>query len=297
MKKCFLSFIATIAISTIVTAQIPNAGFENWTSMGAYNNPDSWDNLNAMTTSMSVYTCTKGTPGSPGTAYLKLVSKSVSGMGVMPGIATTGTINMGNMNVSGGFAFSQRPQSLTGKWQYMASGSDAGFVAVYLTKWNSMMNMRDTVAMAMQSLSGMAMSWTNFTLNLMYMNGNNPDTAQIILSSSGMTPVANSYLYVDNLAFSGSVAGVKENVSLIGNLSVYPNPASEKLSVDLLLQKNTSLKLQLIDLSGNIVKEFAEANVSGKLNRSIELSALAKGVYFLKVLTDNGSEVRKITIE
>ena len=46
---------------------IPNNGFEDWTSMGAYNNPDSWTSLNDMTAPMSTYTCVKGTPGPLGT--------------------------------------------------------------------------------------------------------------------------------------------------------------------------------------------------------------------------------------
>ena len=42
---------------------------------------------------MAVYTCVKGTPGNPGTSYLKLVSKTVTGFGVVPGVAVCGTIN------------------------------------------------------------------------------------------------------------------------------------------------------------------------------------------------------------
>lgn len=297
MKKTILSIVAGTLITVSSIAQIPNNGFENWTTIGSYQNPTDWDNLNAMTTSMGVYTCTKGTPGQTGSAFLKLVSKNVSGMGVMPGIATTGTINISNLSVTGGFPFTSRPQSLTGAWQYMASGSDAGMIAVYLTKWNTSMGMRDTVAMTVQNLSGMVMSWASFTLNLMYMNGSNPDTAQIILSSSGMTPAANSYLYVDNLAFAGNVAGIKDNNSFISNLSVYPNPASDKISIDLYLQKNASVKIQLLDLSGKIVKETTEPNVSGKINKMIEVNTLAKGVYLIKISTENGNEIRKITIE
>lgn len=296
MKRSILYFTTGLFLTASAWAQIPNNGFENWTSAGSYQNPDNWDNLNAMTTSMSVYTCTKGTPGNPGTAYLKLVSKNVSGMGVMPGIAATGTINVGNMNVTGGFAFAQRPQSMTGAWQYMAYGADAGFVAVYLTKWNSGMNKRDTVAMALQSLSGMVMSWQNFTLNLTYMSGGNPDTAQIILSSSGMTPVANSYLYADNLAFTGSVAGVKENGCLITQLSLFPNPANDQLTLELTLAKKNDLKIQVLDLSGKIIKEVNEIGLTGKVNKTLDLSALSKGVYFVRLLADQGSEVRKLII-
>lgn len=290
MKKQFLSIIAGVLLSVSAFAQIPNNGFENWTSMGSYNNPDNWDQLNAITSSMSVYTCTKGTPGNSGTAYLKLVSKNVSGMGVMPGLATTGMINMSNMSVTGGFAFAQRPQSLTGAWQYMASGSDAGMIAVYLTRWNTGMNIRDTVAMAMQNLSGMVMSWTSFSINLMYMNGGNPDTAQIILSSSGMTPVANSYLYVDNLAFTGSVAEVKEN-KLTTDLKLFPNPANDKISVNISNSKSTKGQIEIFDITGSKVKSLSEIDFSSSV--SVDISDLAKEQYIIKVITSEGVITRK----
>jgi hypothetical protein len=190
--------------STITNAQntIPNNGFENWTSMGTYNNPEAWSCLNDMTATMSTYTCLKGTPGSVGSAYLKLSSKTVTGLGVVPGIAVCGTIDAVTMQPTSGFAFSIRPQSFTGKWQYMASGADQGFIGVALTKWNTTSMMRDTVAYAYQALSGMAMSWANFTIPMTYMNGDDPDSCIIILSASranNVAAVAGSYLYVDEL--------------------------------------------------------------------------------------------------
>jgi hypothetical protein len=291
MKKQFLSIIAVTVISVSAFAQIPNNGFENWTSMGSYNNPDSWDQLNAMTSSMSVYTCNKGTPGSPGASYLKLVSKNVTGMGVMPGIAATGMINVGNMNVTGGFAFTQRPQSLTGSWQYMIGTADTGFVAVYLTKWNSSMGMRDTVAMAWQKLYGMgAMSWTNFTINLMYMGGGNPDSAQITLSSSGMTPVAGSYLYADNLAFAGSVAGVKEN-KFNADVKLFPNPANDKLVISVSNSKSTKGQVEIFDVTGKKIKSLNEVDFSSSL--PIDIADLPKGQYIIKLITSEGIISRK----
>lgn len=297
MKKLILSIITVVCVATTALAQIPNNGFENWTSMGSYSNPDSWDQLNAMTTSMSVYTCTKGTPGSSGVSYIKLVSKNVSGMGVMPGVAVSGVIDMTTFLPKSGFAYGMRPQSLTGSWQYMASGSDAGFISSYLTKWNTGLNKRDTIAVAMQNLAGMAMSWASFTINFNYLSGATPDSAVIILSASGSVPVANSYLYVDNLAFTGSVAGVKENGNLISNFSVYPNPASEILFVEFNLQKNTSAKMQLIDISGKSIREINLIDVIGKINSAIALTGISKGIYFLKISSDKAVEVKKIIIE
>ena len=119
-----------------------------------------------MTASMSTYTCLKGTPGNVGTAYIKLVSKNVTGMGIMPGIAVSGELDQNTLQPVSGFPFTSRPQNLTGKWQYMASGSDQGYIACVLTKWNSAMSMRDTVAFSYHPLTGMAMSWANFSIPL-----------------------------------------------------------------------------------------------------------------------------------
>ncbi len=159
MKKTIqLSLALSLAYPVSYAQTIPNNGFENWTSMGSYNNVDSWSTLNDMTSTASTYTCVKGTPGNVGTAYIKLTTKTVIGMGVMPGVAFSGEFDYTTMQPTSGFAISTRPQSLSGKWQYMASGSDQGFIGVALTKWNSSMMMRDTVAYTYHDLQGMVMS-------------------------------------------------------------------------------------------------------------------------------------------
>jgi hypothetical protein len=298
MKKLILS--TTIAISSFASAfaQIPNNSFENWTSMGSYSNPDNWDQLNAMTSSMSVYTCTQGTPGNPGNSYLKLTSKTVAGMGVMPGIAVTGTINMSTFKATGGFSCTQRPQSLTGAWQYMASGTDKGFIAVYLTNWNTTSLKRDTVAMAMQNLNGMAMSWANFSVPLMYMNGNYPDSAQIILSASGKTPANGSMLYVDNLAFAGSVAGITENKNKSSDFTFYPNPAKDILNLNYTLKSNDNAIIKITDITGKTVKEYKPASsVIGSNTQNINVNDLSGGVYFISIQTQNSITTKRLIID
>ncbi len=297
MKKSILSIAAIALTSATLFAQIPNNGFENWTSAGSYSNPDNWDNLNSMTTSMGVYTCTKGTPGSVGTSYLKLVSKTVTGMGVMPGVAISGVIDMMTMKPKSGFPFTQQPQKLTGSWQYMASGADAGFVAVYLTKWNPAMMMRDTIAKAKQTLSGMAMSWSTFSVTLSYMSTALPDSAMIILSSSGATPVANSYLYVDNLTFTGSVTGIHTIDSYLSNIESYPNPTTNNISIELYAQKASSIKLQLVDVTGKILKEINAGEIQGDFKQTINTEGISKGIYFLKVFVNDAVDVKKMIIQ
>lgn len=289
MKKQLLFIIALMFVATISKAQIPNAGFETWTSMGSYNNPDSWSCLNDITTSMSTYTCMKGTPGNPGTSYLKLVSKTVTGLGVVPGIAVCGSINTTTMQADGGFPFTSRPANLTGSWQHMIFGSSQGYIDVTLTKWNSSTQMRDVIASAHNVLSGMAMSWANFTIPLTYMSGSNPDSCVIVCASSGSTPTVNDYLYVDALSFTGSVTGISEN-NFGANINVYPNPASELLFIGLSRLKGNSVSIQVFDAQGKNVRSEQSVNISSKT--SLDISALPKGNYVLNIITSEGIVTR-----
>ena len=293
MKKSIYFAVLFIFSTLISQAQtIPNNGFENWMSMGSYNNPDAWSCLNDMTTSMSVYTCVKGTPGVTGTGYLKLTSKSVSGMGIMPGVAVCGILDALTLQPTSGFAFTDRPQSFIGDWQYMAFGSDQGFISVLLTKWNNAMMMRDTVAMAYEALVGMAMSWVNFSIPFTYMNGDYPDSCIIVLSASGAnnaSPAVNSYLYVDNLDFTGTVAGVNENLSN-ESVSLSPNPAIDILTLNVSSLKIKTASAKVYDAMGRIVKSFEEVNVNE--NTSLNVSDLPGGNYILKLYTPKESITR-----
>jgi hypothetical protein len=300
MKKCFT--ILAIIFSTGLFAQIPNGDFESWTNTSGYNTPDNWDNMNAMTSSMSSYTCMKGTPGSSGTAYLKLVTTSMSGMGVVPGIATCGVLNMTNMSAPSpmsGFACSTRPQSLAGNWQYMANGSDQGYVNVLLTKWNPTMMMRDTIAYSNHLLQGMVMSWGSFNHTLTYTSLNFPDTAFITLSASGSAPEVYSYLYVDTLRFEGSVAGtngINDN-NIDAKISVSPNPANDMITVRFDDMQTNGCAMQIINAEGQLVRSIETSHMTSGKTISVNVSDLAMGLYLIKISSINGVSTKRILIK
>lgn len=306
MKKYILSIAAALGVSLAANAQIPNPGFENWTTVGSYDIPDSWSTMNNTTATYSVYTATKGTPGSPGSSYLKLTSKT-TGSFVTKGIAVSGKLDTVTMLPKSGFAFNQRPATFSGKWQHMIYGSSQGSVKVLATKWNSMMNVRDTIAHAEQTLSGMAMSWANFSMNMMYMDSlNYPDSCIIVLQASGANPTNNDYLWVDNLAFTGTVAvstntgstvGIKEVQNATGNLSLFPNPASDFVQITLPVNTTQSVAVEIYDVNGRLVYSKLKEAVSGELKEKVEVKDFPKGTYLLKVVGKDISATRKIVIE
>lgn len=291
MNKQIFFAIALMFTTVISKAQsVPNGIFETWTNPNGYLVPSDWETLNDMTSSTSVYTATRG--GSASDYYLKLTSQTVTGMGVMPGIAVSGMLDMGSLNAISGFPFTFRPVAFTGKWQYMGNSSnDVGFVHVILTKWNTTMNMRDTIGMAMQDLSGMEMTWSNFNIPITYNSTNVPDSCIITLSASGSNPEAGSYLYVDNLSFSGIIAGV-ENTEVTGTFKVFPNPANHDFQIDLSGLKSPAQQFEITDLTGRVFM-MKQSNYS--LIQTISINELPAGNYLLRIITEKGIVTQKIS--
>jgi len=296
MKKILFTFTAASFISVSAFAQILNNGFENWTSMGVYSNPDNWETLNNYTALAAVYTATKGMPGSPGASYLMLTSKTVS-TSVVNGIAVYGKLDAPTMQGVAGLPFTQQPVRLTGNWQHMIYGTSQGYVLIKLTKWNTITSLRDVVATGSVTLSGMAMSWATFTVNLTYTSSVAPDSCMIVLKASGTTPTNNDYLWVDNLSFSGSITGIKNIENNISDVSIFPNPATENFTIELNIKKASTVLFQVIDLTGKIVKEINAGEIQGIYSTKLSTSDLNKGAYFLKVSSNESSEIKKIFIQ
>lgn len=206
-------------------------------------------------------------------------------MGVIPGIAVSGKLEENSFSPVSGFAFDQRPTALTGKFQFMgASGDDIGSISVYLTKWNSNTNVRDTVGYLKTDLNGMEMSWTNFSLPISYNNNDNPDSCVIILNASGKNPLPNSYLYIDNLAFTGIVSGVN-NLGITGSVKIYPNPAVETLVLDFSELKSSPTYIEIMDFHG---KTVWRQEVSISEHTIVPVSEFSAGNYMLKIQTLDG---------
>ncbi|MFN8395333.1 MAG: PKD domain-containing protein [Bacteroidia bacterium] len=78
-------------------------------------------------------------------------------------------------------------------------------------------------------------------------------------------------------------------------LDLWPNPARDRVQLDLRLPMESPVRLRLMNALGQQVwvEELAETS---RLERVLDVSAFAKGVYFLRVETDNGVVTRKIAL-
>jgi alcohol dehydrogenase YqhD (iron-dependent ADH family) len=74
---------------------------------------------------------------------------------------------------------------------------------------------------------------------------------------------------------------------------LYPNPASDKLMVDLNLIKAERASIQVIDMTGRVISDRSAVLKAGLNNLEFDIHSIAKGQYMVRVSLSSGVLVRK----
>jgi hypothetical protein len=92
--------------------------------------------------------------------------------------------------------------------------------------------------------------------------------------------------------------GVSINeITSIENLNVYPNPATDVVSISYSTVGNENVSYRMTDLSGKsvIVRDLGVRN--GSQIENIDLSNLASGMYILEIAAGNKRSVQKVSVK
>jgi hypothetical protein len=102
---------------------------------------------------------------------------------------------------------------------------------------------------------------------------------------------ANAYCYLVDPAM--IVAGVEEQ-NEIADLSVYPNPASDLITINALLSNDGNIGVRISDVLGNTVMDMEDHSQNKQFQNQIDIGKLPSGIYFLSITSGNSTSVRKI---
>ena len=81
-----------------------------------------------------------------------------------------------------------------------------------------------------------------------------------------------------------------------GVISVYPNPASSILHLDIQLGQESDFRAELVTMAGILVKQLTENGKPGLNRTTMDLQDFPAGVYMLRVKSGEQTEVRKVVI-
>ncbi len=82
----------------------------------------------------------------------------------------------------------------------------------------------------------------------------------------------------------------------LSDLSVYPNPASNFVNVDLTGDAQ-NISVSVVDMSGKVLYNDVFSHNGGTQNYKVPVTNLASGIYFLNLDTPTGKAVRKIVVK
>ena len=277
MKKTLhvITFFLVCSFQTVF-GQIPNAGFENWSTghLGRLE-PDGWiTNDSLYTVATLVQDAGHGASGY--SAKFIITYDAVSGY-YQGGVADLTHLHFTGVN---------RPTSITGYWKSVLPNVN-DFFEVEVRMYNAANSQISHVWIL--APDGSNPNWSSFSLPLSYSNGDPVDNYSIEIYLGTFINSAAAYASIDELAFDFST-GVNG-----------PAPDVEPYSIGTLgnnlfqLIKNNSpernVNVEILDLNGRLIKNFGDHDFDKSDRLAIDLSALGRGIYFCKI-TD--AEIRKL---
>jgi hypothetical protein len=96
----------------------------------------------------------------------------------------------------------------------------------------------------------------------------------------------NTEIYSDDIAASN-----------ISQSNIYPNPAVKETNIQFTMAKTSTINLQLFDMNGKAVKEiFNGVMQSGEHSMKLNVGQFPKGIYFVRMTTESGTENLKLIV-
>lgn len=82
--------------------------------------------------------------------------------------------------------------------------------------------------------------------------------------------------------------------SFLDNLTISPNPSSGIINLSFNQSSVQSMTIEIIDVLGRSIYTQSLPKFTGAYSQIVDLTSFNKGIYFVKINGENGSEIRKI---
>lgn len=278
--KLTLTAIFLLLSFPLLFAQIPNFDFELWTDVGDWEDPDGWSTLNAAYNG-DPETVKLTEDAYSGLSAVRMENEKDDNNDVVRAMLLSGTNSLSD---SPGFPFEKRPYSLDGYFLYSPNNNDSCYVFVYLTRFNTTTQLRETIGSGMFSSGDELEEYTLFSAPVNYTSSEFPDSAYIVIYAGKLNgPKDGSRLYIDALTFNETTTtGIEPGESSM-EISLFPNPAREHFSIQQ-LDKPVTGEILIYDFTGTLQKSVSIGNDIATVN----VSDMKEGIYFYELKNVNG---------
>jgi hypothetical protein len=278
MKKILFTLLTSLLTVALLDAQIPNPSFESWSG----GDPVSWFTGN---TGQFQFVTESGTAHDGSKAAQCNVVTFV-------GQSFSSPLALGNLGQ--GVHTSSAPEAIHGWYIFNSVSNDIG-----LGSCGMMADGQTTGAGAYQF--GPSSVYKEFVIDMYYYtsvpNGDSILMYFLMSNPQSELPHDGSYLIIDDLSF-GPLSSVNEiNNSVTSIESITPNPAELSSEIIYQIQTPGTTTIQTYDATGTQVQNLLNENQApGRYKVIANVSNLANGVYFVRLMTDSYVQVRAMQV-
>jgi photosystem II stability/assembly factor-like uncharacterized protein len=145
-----------------------------------------------------------------------------------------------------------------------------------------------TVPATPSSFTPTSAQWRTDTINLDTMAGHPPMQIRFIAKSG-----YGNNLYIDNINLTANGVGI-ESIDNETSFAVYPNPATNTITIEVNGTNNSAGQIIVYDLLGNLVQ--TNEMKQGNSRISLDVSQWAEGVYLIQWQHDGVLETRRVVV-
>ncbi len=136
----------------------------------------------------------------------------------------------------------------------------------------------------------------------MYDAGNNGFTGagfyQVVYGTNSIAFGGTSFEDKDVNEITYDIVGVDENTDVMSSLKVYPNPASDKITVSMMLSDSKTVSVEVYDLPGKkVMSRNLGVQPAGSVDVLFDVNKLRTGIYLIETNTGGQVNVSKVFIK
>lgn len=259
--------------------QVANNNMENWTPVDL-TEPDGWGTTNLASAVLGAAPSVREIQGNTGSA----AQIEVVDLGLFGDTDTFGFMaNNFDFFAGGepGSPYADQPEKFTFNYRYAPQGNDQAIVYVVFSKWDPIDQDRDSINGGIVYLSAAA-NWTAEEITFDWTGKPMPDTISVIIGAGDFfaeTAVPGSLLDIDDLALAFPTG---ETVLLFEEkpIRLFPNPASQKITIQVGSIVGPNAQLQVFDVLG---RQVYQTQLGDRQQDIISLQGWATGTYLYEI--------------